>query len=178
MMRLMKPTSLLAAGLLVVTVGCSGATVGGEGEGEGEAAEGEGEAAEGEGEGEAAPGLVINEVAAAGDPLDWVELKNTSDVAVNLSGLYLTDNLDEPQQGALPAVSVGAGELYVVEIDDTTLGFKLGSDEEVHLVNSNGDVIDGVDWDEGDSPAGGSFARGDDGNFSSTTPDTRGADNG
>ena len=38
-------------------------------------------------------------------------------------------------------------------------------------------VLDGVDWDADQSPAGGSFARRSDGTFQTTVQDTRGVAN-
>ena len=41
---------------------------------------------------EAWKGLVINEVAAAGEPSDWFELYNSSDKVIDLSGVTYTDD--------------------------------------------------------------------------------------
>ncbi len=45
--------------------------------------------------GAAEPGLVINEVAAQGDPLDWVELYNVTETEVALSNYVLADDLTD-----------------------------------------------------------------------------------
>lgn len=66
-------------------------------------------------------GLVINEFMAdnahtladpceAGEFADWIELYNGSDEPIELNGLFLTDDLDEPTQWQIPPV-VGAGTL-------------------------------------------------------------------
>lgn len=125
-------------------------------------------------------GLVINEVAASGVPTDWVELYNGSDKTLSLVGLGLTDTLDEPKKAILGELSIVPGAFLVIDVDDSEAApFKLGSDEEVHLIAPNGEVIDSADWDEGGSPAGGSFARKIDGtgDFETTAEATRGATN-
>ena len=48
-------------------------------------------------------GLVINEVAAKGDPLDWFELYNASDSHLALANFTLADDLTDPKQaGGIP----------------------------------------------------------------------------
>ena len=59
--------------------------------------------------------VVLNELMASnstgtmdpqGEYEDWVELYNRSDTAVDLGGMYLTDDLDEPTQWQIPAGTV------------------------------------------------------------------------
>ncbi len=104
--------------------------------------------------------VVINEVVAAGTP-DWVELYNTTAQSVDLSGAYITDLISNPTKAQLPAGTiVAAGGYLVLDIDDTTFGFKLGSDEEFAIFAQDGQtLIDSVDWAEGQSPSGGSYGR-------------------
>jgi Lamin Tail Domain len=153
---------------------CSGApgNPGSEGEGEGE---GEGEVV--------APDLRINEVVASGAP-DWVEILNVGDTDVALEGLTLTDDPTTPAKGVLtdgiadaPA-TLAPGARVVVECADEGIGFKLGSDEQVHLFISD-TLIDEVDWAEGEAPEGGSYARIPDGTgeFTTRTPATPGVAN-
>lgn len=125
--------------------------------------------------------LRVNEVAASGDPLDWVELVTVGDQVIPLDGLYITDDVADPGKAALPVdVVVAPGEFVVVEIDEFGLGFRLGSDEAIFLINPDGETIDGADWDEGASPDGGSWGREVDGSgeFVTFTTSTRGASNG
>lgn len=171
-----------AVSVVVVSffVGCSGAAP------PVDATEGEGDVDEGEGEGEGdavvdvGHGVLrINEVAAAGNPLDWVELTNIGDAPVSLRGLTITDDLTVTDKGALPDVSVDVGAFVVIEIDDDTVGFKLADDEELAVFDGAA-LIDSVDWDAGDSVAGGSVARHVDGtgDFKAEDQDTRGESNG
>ncbi len=70
---------------------------------------------------------------------DWIELLNTSNVMVDLSRYFLTDNLQDPTQFEIPAgVTIAGGEHLLFWADnDTNLGpthtnFKLGrSGEEI-----------------------------------------------
>lgn len=104
-------------------------------------------------------GLRINEVAAAGTPEDWVELTNIGDAPLLLDGLFLTDDPTILDKAPMPTGMIWPGAFIQLEISDATTGFKLGSDEEFHVVAPSGTVIDSIDWDEGASPAGGSYGR-------------------
>jgi hypothetical protein len=125
--------------------------------------------------------LRINEVAAQGDPADWVELFNVGAQAIELSEFALAEVNNDPSLASpLPLGPLAPGGYVVIEVSDATLGFKLGSDEEVWLYQlSDGALIDGTDWADGDSPAGGSWARMPDGTgaFSTATVATRGQPN-
>ncbi len=123
----------------------------------------------------AEPILVINEVAAKGDPLDWFELYNVSDEAVDLSGYVVADDLfDADKRVAFPSGTTLAPGAYVqVEVDsDNWAGFKLGGDEELGIWTSRGLLVDSVVWDEGDAPEGGSYARIPDGTGDFQTVDS------
>ena len=70
--------------------------------------------------------LVINEVSASyhtledsfGNYDDWIEIYNGGDRALNLSGLFLTDDLDDPTRYALPSTGLAAGGYYLVWADN------------------------------------------------------------
>jgi hypothetical protein len=73
------------------------------------------------------PGLVINEFLASnssvnrdevGEYEDWLEIFNPGSTPVELAGLYLTDDLDDPLQWALPTGSLPAGGFLLVWCDD------------------------------------------------------------
>lgn len=129
----------------------------------------------------AATGLVINEVSSAGNGTDWFELYNSSDTTLDLDGYSFTDNLDSRNNvsGFRNAGMIEPGEHLLVEFDATWPGFGLRSDEELGLIGPDDRFADTVDWLEGESPEGGSFARIPDGTgpFQTTTSPTPGTKN-
>ena len=107
-------------------------------------------------------GLVINEVAAKGDPLDWFELYNASPDPIALFGFVLADDLtDAGKRVAFPAGTViEPGQYLQFQLDrDGWPGFALGSDEELGIWLLDGTLVASVDWDEGQSGEGQSYAR-------------------
>ncbi len=131
--------------------------------------------------------VVINEVMASNvdsfaDPQgefdDWIELYNAGDVSVNLAGMYLTDDLDEPTKWQIPtdnrgSTTLGAGWHMVIWVDGDTddyvpvvqtggtrasgppacgfhAGFQLSAGgDEVHLFDADGVMrIDSLVFDE------------------------------
>jgi len=114
---------------------------------------------------EATSDLVINEVAPRGDGADWVELYNRGSSTIELCDVFLTDAVDRldhylPLGGALPPDPCAphpllAGERRVVFLDNTPIvsgtpidpehaPFKLDVADEVHLIRTDGAVIDGL----------------------------------
>ena len=107
-------------------------------------------------------GLFINEVAAKGDPLDWFELYNGSDSDIALGNFVVADDLDDAGKRVAfpPGTTIAPGEYLHFELDkDGWPGFALGGDEELGVWTSEGVLVDSVDWDEGQSGEGESFAR-------------------
>lgn len=103
-------------------------------------------------------GLVINEFMARnrrtlrgpdGTFPDWIELYNGGDEPVDLSGMYLTDNLRRPRRFRIPdGVVLGPGEFLVIwadsSLDQTGIhtGFALkGDGEELGLFASDGQTL-------------------------------------
>lgn len=102
--------------------------------------------------------LILNELMAANDTTiedsygdfdDWLELTNTGNDAISLSGYFLTDDIAFPEKFAFPDTVIQPGEYMIVWADnDPEQGslhaeFKLSSDgEELYLLQ--GSVI--VDW--------------------------------
>jgi hypothetical protein len=124
--------------------------------------------------------LVINEVGASDTP-DWVEVVNAT-----LSPLALGDYLfvdvagDFVKARPFPTLTLAPGQRHVQDISDELVGFKLGSDEAVYLYRATDRALsDYADWAEGESPAGGSWARVPDtsGEFQTLDTATRGQPN-
>jgi len=107
----------------------------------------------------AAESLLINEVMTSnttiiadsqGDYDDWVEIYNNSEQAIDVGGMYLTDNLDNPDKWRIPAdqptattIAPGGYLLIWVDGDDGDPGlhadFKLDADgEELGLFAADG----------------------------------------
>ncbi|UCD50006.1 MAG: CotH kinase family protein [Phycisphaerales bacterium] len=112
--------------------------------------------------------VVINEILASnreavedpqGDYDDWIELYNPGRTAVDVGGMYLTDDATLPTKWQIPTGQADAttiepaGYLVVWAEDDITAsglhaGFKLDADgEELHLVAADGmTVIDSIEF--------------------------------
>ncbi len=83
---------------------------------------------------------------------DWIELYNSSEQSVDLSGMYMTDDLNEPDKWQIPSgvFISGNGYLIIWADEDTGQGnthadFKLRKDgEEIGIFDSNEDEIDSV----------------------------------
>lgn len=117
---------------------------------------------------EATSDLVINEIAPRGEGPDWVELYNRSVTPIDLCGVFFTDAVDRldhylPLGGVMPsgtgapcaARTLAPGDRLVVFADDTPIvdgtpidplhaPFELDVADEVHLVSTEGAVIDGL----------------------------------
>ena len=110
-----------------------------------------------------AQGVVINELLASNDATqadqdgefdDWIELYNTGNTAIDLSGYTLSDDPDDPFKWPFPAgSSIGAGEYVIVWADDDQqqagfhTQFKLSADgESVILSDPSGTEVDRVDF--------------------------------
>ena len=120
--------------------------------------------------------LIINEIIAAG-VVDGIELVNVGEDVVDLSEFRITDTPTLPFRGVLSG-ELEVGAYLWIEITDTSLGFKLGGDEEILLYHQNGTLIQHIDWEEGDAPEGSSYRRSPDltGEFS-TGPQSPGQPN-
>ena len=127
-------------------------------------------------------GLVVNELAAKGDPLDWFELHNSSSEEIQLDGFEVADDLtDAGKRVAFPAgTTIEPGAYMQFSLDkDGWPGFALGGDEELGVWLLDGILIDSVDWAEGQSPGDQSYARVPDatGDFRTVDTPTPGAAN-
>jgi hypothetical protein len=142
--------------------------------------------------------VVLNELLAANDSTlmdeageydDWFELHNPTDQAVDLAGMFLSDDLGDPQKWEIPAGTViePGGFLLLWADEDADQGplhtsFKLNADGEElglfdTLANGNG-VIDSVSFPAQESDV--SYGRVPDGNggWSFMNAPTPGSSNG
>ena len=96
-----------------------------------------------------APSVVINEVESNGDSTDWVEIKNTGDTAVDISGWYLYDNDPVGHASDITPVAEGTilnpGEYYVFE-GNRDFSFGLGNEDKVSIYNSEGAAVAEYSW--------------------------------
>ena len=121
-------------------------------------------------------GVVINEIESKdGDPGDWVELKNTSTVPVDASGLVLSDSKGTPSY-TVPTGTVIAADGYLV-LDEAAFGFGLGGEDLVRLYDTDGTtVVDEHAWTEHSPTTLGRCPDGT-GPFATTASPTKGAAN-
>ncbi len=84
---------------------------------------------------------------------DWVEIRNTSGQAVDLSGWHLSDKGSERERWAFPAQKLGAGQSLLLRCSETPAyhgdhgdlctGFSLDSrSEQLYLSDPNGVLVD------------------------------------
>jgi hypothetical protein len=95
-------------------------------------------------------GLVINEVETNGDDTDWVELKNTSDAAIDLSGYAFLDSDDTHTKYTLPTGStIAAGGYFVIdqpEDGESGFDFGLGDADSARVYDPEGTLVLRYDW--------------------------------
>lgn len=130
-----------------------------------------------------ASGLIINEIAAKGDPLDWFELHNPTDSPISLSDFVFADDLSDASKRVPfpPDTAIAPGAYLRIDLDkEAWPGFALGSDEELGIWTTDGAPVDSANWSDGDSDAGTSYARIPDatGDFTTVSEPTPGAGNG
>jgi len=105
-------------------------------------------------------GLVINEVAAAGDPDDWIELYNGGSDSIDLGGWTLTDSDPQHTHVFAGGQTIGAGGYkLLLRKEAGAFTFGIGAADSVVLYDASGLVVDRVDWAEGASPSGTSYGR-------------------
>ena len=105
--------------------------------------------------------LAINELMASNSDIiqdpqgeydDWIEIHNFGRDAINIGGMYLTDNLSIPTKWRIPANTIPSGGYLLIWADNDTTdsglhaNFKLSSDgEEIGLFDSDGvTLIDSI----------------------------------
>ena len=108
--------------------------------------------------------LFINELMASNDTTvadafgdfdDWVEVYNGGTDPINLSGLYFSDNLSNPDKWAAPDTVIAPGTFVMLWLDDEEdqgplhLPFKLSAGgEQFGIFNSDEEIIDAVTFGE------------------------------
>ena len=109
--------------------------------------------------------VVINEIMASnttgpqdesGEYEDWIEIYNRSENQVDLSGAYISDNIDDLQKFEIPAGTILEPKSYlIIWADEDQLqgdlhtNFKLASGGEwIGLSSSQGDILDSVRFNE------------------------------
>jgi hypothetical protein len=128
----------------------------------------------------AANGLVVNEVESNADDTDWVELKNTSGTAIDLTGYAFLDSDNSHDAYVLPSGStIAAGGYFVVDqLSATAPGFDfgLGGADTALLYDPAGDLVLRYAWT---THAGVTYGRCADGvgPLVDTTASTKGAAN-
>jgi len=93
-----------------------------------------------------------------GEYSDWIEIYNAGDEAIDMSGMYITDNLNNPTQWQIPGGVILDDDDYLVILADLLdyqgaalhTNFKLGAGgEQIGLFHSNGTTeIDSIDFDQ------------------------------
>jgi len=92
----------------------------------------------------------------AGEFDDWIELYNNTSSPIDLTGVFLSDNFQEPQKWKFPdGTTIAANDYMIIwaDKDETQNGlhadFKLSKDgEELILSNADGSVIDSLTFGE------------------------------
>jgi hypothetical protein len=122
----------------------------------------------------ASDSVVINEILPypLKDQEEFIELKNISDKAVDLSGWKLKDKDDSFTLGA---VSLDAGAVFVIKRSVSSIALANKAKEQLELVTSAGDVVSALEYE--DAPRGEAFARNTDGDYVWTKTPTPGKEN-
>lgn len=96
---------------------------------------------------------------------DWIELYVIGNEAVFLGDYSLTDDKEGREPAPLPAISLWPGEFIVIRATDEDsndgtpfVPFKLGDDDSV-ILYLDANIVDVLDWADGDAPEGYSYGR-------------------
>lgn len=128
-----------------------------------------------------AAGLAINEVESNGDDTDWVEVTNTSNAPIDISGYGFVDGDDSHAEYVLPAGSVvDPGAFFVIDQATTTdpegFDFGLGAPDAVRLFDTAGALAVSYSWTTHSAVTYGRCPDGT-GAITTTTASTKGAAN-
>jgi hypothetical protein len=86
-----------------------------------------------------APQIAINEIPPTTEADFWIELVNTGGVEVEIGGMVLSIGGDPAREHALPAQSLAAGELLL--LDEATLGFRPADTENIFLYDATKSIV-------------------------------------
>ncbi len=95
---------------------------------------------------------VLPESISEENPYGWVELLNEGDEPIELSSLYITENLSNLTKARMPDISLQPGEYVVLRFTGQSgadeLPFSIGAGETTLAVaNSMGAIVDTLTWD-------------------------------
>ena len=92
--------------------------------------------------------VILNEIESNGDPVgDWIELYNTDTVnSFDISGWSFVDNDPTHAPYYFPDGTVVESGGYISFYTESTGGFGLGGNDSVTLFDSEGRIVDFVDW--------------------------------
>jgi hypothetical protein len=95
---------------------------------------------------------VMPDSASETDPYGWVELYNNGSEAIELSNLYITENLSNPTKARMPDIELAPGAYTVLRFtgeagaDEVPLSIGTG-EYTLAVTNSMGAIVDMLTWD-------------------------------
>ena len=101
--------------------------------------------------------LIINEVAPKnetgitdvdGDTVDWIELYNTTDQAINLLGYALSDNYENKQKFILPSQTIEANSYLLIYASGKSIAMPSGQIHTNFKLDANGEYLSLIDPDK------------------------------
>lgn len=91
--------------------------------------------------------VVINEIESqAGQPDDWIELKNVGDAPIDLTGYVMTDNSVDHRYNFPDRTVIQPGEYLTIDVATVAGGFGLGGADSVILYAPDGSIVDQFSW--------------------------------
>ena len=130
--------------------------------------------------------LVINEIMTKDSDggHDWFELYNAGNTVIDLGNYRVADDDNDREPSVLPDISLSPGTFAVIYAtgEDTgeapySVNFKLGGSDSLSLILDD-EVVDYMNWDDSDAPAGYAYGLYPDGTWTKGTLEiTPGAEN-
>ena len=105
--------------------------------------------------------VVINEVSAYSSSVDWFELYNPTDAAIDLSTWSFSDDMVKQKNKSFfqEGTVIEPKSYLLVHLSGAWPGFKLGKEEELAIYGPRGTLVDSVRWSLKDSVEGKSYGR-------------------